>query len=211
MQNKDYLNMIRDAWFSADVAGSTTLRLLKKLKAIKNPIRTFSKQNYSGLEKRVVEAYNVMLLCQEKTLSNPTQMNSTHELEAQSKWLTLTRAEESFFYKRSRVTWFREGDSNTIYFHRMADTKFSINHIMYLFDDLGNKIESQQGIRDHCVDYFSNLLGGEQGSSLLEQSDINIFLPYICSLSQARDMELLFSDFEIKEAFHSLPKKNMWP
>lgn len=39
--------MIREAWFSVNDVGSAMLRLSKKLKAIKNPIREFSKHNYS--------------------------------------------------------------------------------------------------------------------------------------------------------------------
>lgn len=44
---------------------------------------------------------------------------------------------------------------------RMADSRNSINHIQFLYHDQGIKIDSWHGIRDLCVDYFSNLLGGE--------------------------------------------------
>lgn len=154
------------------------LRLSRKLKAMKKPSRDFSKQNFSDLEKRVVEAHKIVLSCQNLTLSNPNMVNATMELEAQTKWMILLRAEESFFCQRSRVLWLRDGDSNTNYFHRMANSRHSINHIQFLFDDHGLKIESQQGIRDLCVDYFSNLFGGEISSHMLIQSNMNLLLPF---------------------------------
>lgn len=67
-------------------------------------------------------------------------------------------------------------------------------------------MESQPEIQEHCVEYFSNLLGGDHGRPMLEQSDMNILFPFRCSPYQARELELLFSNAKIKESFHSFPR-----
>lgn len=56
------------------------------------------------------------------------------------------------------------------------------------------------------MDYFSNLLGGEISPPMLIQSDMNLLLPFRCSPNQVSEMEVLFSDSDIKAAFHSLPR-----
>lgn len=106
-------------------------------------------------------------------LANPNSSNAKVELEALRKWQLLALAEESFFCQRSRVTWLDLRDSNTAYFHRMANTRNSINLIHYLLDGNGNRIESQLGIHEHYICYFSELLGGFVEAPMFFQSNIN--------------------------------------
>ncbi|CAD5335072.1 unnamed protein product [Arabidopsis thaliana] len=151
LKNEDFLNVVMDNWFSTNVVGSSMYRVSKKLKAMKKPIKDFSRLNYSGIELRTKEAHELLIACQNLTLANPSVSNAALELEAQRKWVLLSCAEESFFHQRSRVSWFAEGDSNTHYFHRMVDSRKSFNTINSLVDSNGLLIDSQQGILDHCM------------------------------------------------------------
>lgn len=47
-------------------------RVFQKLKNLKNPIRSSSKDNYSGLEKRTEEAHVMLLDLQKRMLTNPS-------------------------------------------------------------------------------------------------------------------------------------------
>ncbi|CAL9248339.1 unnamed protein product, partial [Arabidopsis halleri] len=206
LQNKSFLPMIAEHWFSCNVTGSDMLRVSLKLKYLKICIRTFNKENYSDLEKRVTEAHDLLLLLQSRTLANPSIVNANLELEAERKWHILQKAEESFFMQRSCISWLKDGDSNSAYFHRMVATRKAQNHIHFLFDSQDVKVESQFGIRKLCVDYFSELLGGEVSGSGLIQSDMDLLLPFRCSSSQQQSLETIFSREEIKDAFFSLPR-----
>ncbi|KAG7579142.1 Reverse transcriptase domain [Arabidopsis thaliana x Arabidopsis arenosa] len=206
LQNPEFMNLVRDNWFSLNVVGSSMYRVSKKLKALKKPIKDFSKLNYSDLEKRAKEAHELLLSCQDRTLADPSLLNTAHELEAQRKWQILSTAEESFFLQKSRVAWFAEGDGNTRYFHRMAATRKCFNTITTMFDGNGVQIDSQKGILDHCAAYFERLLGDEVDPYLLEQEDMDLLLSYRCTPTQVRELERLFTNDEIKAAFFSLPR-----
>lgn len=169
-------------------------RLSKKLKAPKPVIREFNKDNYSNLEKRVRKAHAILLKHHERTLANLSIVNATRELHAQRKWQTLVRAEEAFFYQKSRITWLSDGDSNTSFFHRIASTRKAINHIHFIQNEDDSRIVSQQGIKDHCVDYFADLLGGEATLSGIEQSDMDLLLPFRCLAEQKAGLEKDFSN-----------------
>lgn len=160
LQSSDFLPLIAVNWFSFNVTRSAMLRVSKKLKLLKKPIRDFSRQNFSGIELRTREAHESLLLAQDQMLASPTVANAEKELECCHKWQILSKAEESFFMQRSFVSWLENEDSNTPYYHRLVASRRSANHIHSLMDDSGAKIDSQAGIEDHCVGYFSNLLGG---------------------------------------------------
>lgn len=206
LKNEDFLNVVMDNWFSTNVVGSSMYRVSKKLKAMKKPIKDFSRLNYSGIELRTKEAHELLITCQNLTLANPSVSNAALELEAQRKWVLLSCAEESFFHQRSRVSWFAEGDSNTHYFHRMVDSRKSFNTINSLVDSNGLLIDSQQGILDHCVTYYERLLGSIESPFSMEQEDMNLLLTYRCSQDQCSELEKSFTDDEIKAAFKSLPR-----
>ncbi|KAG7587431.1 Endonuclease/exonuclease/phosphatase superfamily [Arabidopsis thaliana x Arabidopsis arenosa] len=204
--NQEFIPLVACHWFACNFTGSDMFRLSKKLKSLKSVIRSFAKDNFSGIEKRVNAAHEKLLRLQNRTLAHPTVLNAHRELAAQEKWLELATAEESFFCQKSRITWMADGDSNTTFFHRMAATRRSMNQIHYMIGEDGTRFDNQMDIKDHCVTYFSKLLGGDQSASLIVQSDMELLLPTKCSPSQKIFLEKQFTDEEIKEAFFSLPK-----
>lgn len=135
LQNSDFLNLVREHWYTVNVKGFAMYRVSKNLKALKRPIKEFNKLNFSDMENRAEEAHDLLLSYQILTLADPNLLNVIHELEAQRKYNILAAGEECFFYQKYRVTWLDVGDGNTGYFHRMADSRKSINTISTLFDD----------------------------------------------------------------------------
>lgn len=206
LKNQNFLPLIQFGWFSTNVVGSDMFRVSYKLRELKKIIREFSKNNYSDLEKRVQEALCVLADVQTRVLSDPSPGNAILELEATRKWEILSKTEESFFCQKSRITWLDVGDKNTTFFHRMASVKQAINHIHFLIDDQGNRIETQKGIQDICIDYFKELLGSGVSQPLFEQEDITSLLNFQCSAAQRTGFDAPFTSEEIKACFFSLPK-----
>ncbi|CAA7058158.1 unnamed protein product [Microthlaspi erraticum] len=206
LQNSDFLSIIADHWFSCSISGSAMFRVSRKLKSLKNSIRRFRKQNYSGIEKRTAEAHEIMLYRQQRVLSDPSPNNDLLELEAQKRWGILASAEDAFHRQKSRVTWLKDGDSNSAYFHRVAAGRKVLNHIHYLVDENGDRVESDQGIRSHCVNHFQNFLGGDVGEKMFVQEDIDLLLLYRCTSEQKAFLQAEFSSEDIKEAFFYLPR-----
>lgn len=90
-------------------------------------------------------------------------------------------------------------------FHRYAASRQAINHIHFLNSDSGERIDSQSGIQDLCVEYFSSLLGGRVSQPLFIQSNIDLLFDFRCSDQQAGNFQKPFSAEDIKKAFFTLP------
>ncbi|XP_013594634.1 uncharacterized protein LOC106435521 [Brassica napus] len=128
-QHPEFPDIIRGCWHAFNFAGSHQLSISKKLKELKPIIRSFAKENYSNLEKRVVEAFDTLTLCQQFTLSSPSPSAAIAEEEAHRKWLELAQAEDSFLRQRSRIQWTSFGDASTAFYHRSIRTRRDQNQI----------------------------------------------------------------------------------
>ncbi|CAL1384096.1 unnamed protein product [Linum trigynum] len=83
-----------------------------------------------------------MLIQEEKDLMT--------ELEA------IWKDEELFWSQRSRVSWLKEGDKNTNFFHTSTVHRKQRNKIASLKDDQGNIIIQQEEIADHVSNHFQS-------------------------------------------------------
>lgn len=65
--------------------------------------------------------------------------------------------EEAFWKQRPQVSWLREGDRNTWFFHQKASGRKQRNKILRLRDGNGNWCDTGRGIEGIVLDYFDNL------------------------------------------------------
>lgn len=198
--------MVAWLWFSTSIVGSDMFRVSKKLKMLKNPIRSFNKDNYSNLEKRAEEASTDLSKIQNDLLNSPSAALALQEAEAQCKLGILLKAEQVFLYQRANISWLEVGDCGSHYFHKLMATRRAQNHIHILFGPSGDRFENRQAIHDHCVDHFSEFLGVPDSPPLFDPHDLSLLLNFQCSNSQRIRLEEDFTSEDIKEAFFSLPR-----
>lgn len=198
--------MVFNCWFSLNITGSAMFRVSRKLKLLKKSIKDFSKENYSGIEKRTAQAHEKLTHAQNLMLAAPSTSNTSLELQAIKEWEELSAAETAFFFQRSSINWLAFGDGNSRLFDRYAASRQAINHIHFLISDSGERIDSLPEIQEKCVDYFTDLLGSTTSPPLFIQSDLDLLFNFKCSSEQAAKFEKSFTSEEIKEAFFTLPR-----
>lgn len=206
LQNPDFIAIVCAGWFSLNVTGSAMYRVAVKLKLLKQTIREFSRQNYSGLEKKTAQAHEKLLQAQQVMLSSPSVTNAETEITALHEWEELSAAEAAFFYQRSRINWLALGDGSSSLFHRYAASRQAYNHIHFLLSETGTRVDTQAGIQELCVGYFTDLLGSPVAQPMFIQSDLDLLFNFKCSEEQVSGFQKEFSALDIKEAFFTLPK-----
>lgn len=81
LKNENFLGLVAHHWFSISIPGSAMFRVVRKLKLLKSKIREFSKNNYSDIEKMVIEASEALSVAQLRTLKDPSVINAEIELD----------------------------------------------------------------------------------------------------------------------------------
>lgn len=89
---------------------------MKRLKALKQPLRELCKSKLGDLPKKTREAYQVLCLRQKETMENPTAENIRAEGIAMSRWQRLAELEEELMKQRSKLHWLDVGDGNNHFF-----------------------------------------------------------------------------------------------
>ncbi|KAG5414937.1 hypothetical protein IGI04_002504 [Brassica rapa subsp. trilocularis] len=108
-------------------------------------------------------AINLANLCWKlksvQALDNPYETNLQQERDLLQRWMFLQQIEESYFRKKLRVNWIKEGDLNTAYIFRVFQTRLSYNSIRSFQLLSGVFIDDPLVMSLHAVQHFQSILG----------------------------------------------------
>ncbi|KAH0891608.1 hypothetical protein HID58_054037 [Brassica napus] len=110
---------------------------------------------------RVAESFSKLQSFQHALLASPSPSLAALERTAHRKWIMLAKAEESFLRQRAHIQWLAEGDCNSAFFYHAIISHSAQNFIHMLLDSSDRVIDDLQGIKDHILGFYQNLLRGE--------------------------------------------------
>ncbi|KAH7676675.1 RNA-directed DNA polymerase protein [Dioscorea alata] len=120
--NEQLENLIQSWWSETNPEGYRAFILSKKLANLKVQLRIWAKETFraSNLHKTnlLIELNSLDSLQENRPLSHD---ESIRFAQTRSDLFSLLNQEEIYWKQRSRITWLKEGDSNTKFFHLMAN------------------------------------------------------------------------------------------
>ena len=137
--------------------GSPSFILAQKLKAFKQDLKKWNKEEFGDLafRKKCLLAELMGLDAKEEFLglSNAEQ---SHRTQVKGDIVALVALEETFWRQKSRALYVKEGDNNTRFFHRLANSNRRANHIRSIEVD-GVLYEDGSAIQSQVVQLYQNL------------------------------------------------------
>ncbi|XP_010523549.1 PREDICTED: uncharacterized protein LOC104801863 [Tarenaya hassleriana] len=193
-------------WIATDIEASPQFQLCRSLKLLKKPLRHLNQDRFSQLSKRVKEAEVLLKRVQTNIFNAPTTDLLAEEKIQRQKYMLLVAAEERFYRQRSRIRWLRLGDKNTAYFHHIVVTRAAKNHIHFLINAQGSRLSKAEEIKEHAVQFYSDLMGRRDNDIRLPTLDwLHDLIPYRWTNDQGTLLDAIPTDEDIKNAFFSLP------
>ena len=117
-------------WEGYSFLGSPSFVLAQKLKALKEDLEKWNKEEFGDLafRKKCLLAELLALDAKEdlRGLSNEEDFRRT---QVKGDIAALAALEETFWRQKSRALFVKEGDNNTRFFHRLANSHTRTNHI----------------------------------------------------------------------------------
>lgn len=70
---------------------------------------------------------------------------------------SLLAEEHAYWSQRAKISWLKDGDRNTKFFHCKASNHHAKNRLVGLFDDVGIWQSTDKGLEDVVFSYFWNM------------------------------------------------------
>lgn len=150
-------SLIQEWWSENNPEGCKAFILAKRLIFLKHKLRRWASESFGSLrihKNLLLELHSHYSISESRALSNEeSQCNSQVRLELSS----MLRQEELFWKQRSRITWLKEGDANTKYFHLIANGRRNKNFIPRICHN-GSWVEGNSNLGRIFSDHFGNFL-----------------------------------------------------
>ena len=195
-----FKDILRDWWQSLHFSGSYSFILASKLKALKGILKAWNIEVFGRVDLKKKEALNRISFWddveKDKVLSLEEAEKREKAREDFKEWVDL---EEVSWRQKSREIWLKEGDRNTGFFHRMANShrrRKSINSISIN----GRRLVKEAEVKDGLVGAFQSLLSASN----------NWCPPYpdillnVVGADQSAKLEEMFTEEEVLAAVSGL-------
>ncbi|RVW34760.1 LINE-1 reverse transcriptase-like [Vitis vinifera] len=156
LEEEGFKDKMKTWWGSLNFTGSSNYILDAKLRALKNILKIWNKEEFGLVEAKKGEALKQVEYWDEKEKYDVLNMEDCEARngarEAYKSWVI---KEEIFWRQKSRELWLKEGDNNTRFFHRMANahsrrnwlSKLKVNGYWHSEENnLRNNISEAEGL-----------------------------------------------------------------
>ena len=194
-----FVDMVKEIWLSVDEGNTSLERRQAKIRRLRQFLRGWAKQTsgtYKKEKKALLEKLDLLDKKAESTLLTQEELNAKHYMR--NRLACLLREEEIKWYQRAKTKDILEGDSNTKYFHLVANGKHRKTRI-YQLQDGDHIINGDANLKAHITTYYKGLFGPPDESSLTLDESLIGDIPQVSSLEN-NALVNEFTEKEIKDA-----------
>ncbi|GKV19162.1 hypothetical protein SLEP1_g29456 [Rubroshorea leprosula] len=203
-KDENFLDLVREAW-SMDIQGCPMFVIVQKLKLVKHKMKQLHKNRYGNLEGRIkdmaAELQNVQASMQ-NALFNETL--AAKEKELQRELTKLERANLSVIAQRAKVTWLKEMDSNSAYFHAKVKERQHRSIINSILNNEGVRVTQPELIKQKFLMFYQNLFG--KAKEGVQAVDMNVIRRgRVLTTEELEELCRPFTTKEVETALFSIP------
>ncbi|VFQ70955.1 unnamed protein product, partial [Cuscuta campestris] len=200
LTHKEFLPMIKKYWHnSSNVSGMMGFGdIFLNVKPI---IREWNKEIFGDIFLNVKKAEQVAAEKQVRYEEDPMEELRCESNLAAAKLLQACNVERIFWEQKANISWLKEGDSNTKFFHSYVKGRRAKLKISTIKDDMGINHDNEDQIGNLAVEHFTNLFADH---AISNPESITTYIPTTITEQDNNFMRRLPEVEEVKEAIWSL-------
>lgn len=172
-EREEGLGMVIEKAWQRRNPGSDLGAIAHALKEVTSDLKSWSKTNFGQVTKQIEQLRKEL----ERLERNDPIHNRESIVETKSLMDEMLYIEEMMWLQRSRISWLKDGDRNTKYFHRKAIWRAKKNRIKKLKREDGSWCSEQASMQEMALDYFSSLF--LEDVNVDPRDVVNLFDPVI--------------------------------
>lgn len=196
-----FLEIVKEAWDMLVQGNSAMMKLHNKFINTAKKLRTWSQSLFGDAKIQLYKANDIIL---QLDIAQESRALSQEELELRRalkiRILGLAAVERSRRCQCSRITWLREGDATTKFFHLYANARNRKKKVSCLQKEDGKTVWAHSEKEHELFSHFHSILGTkERRSHTMNWQELN--LPKI----EDNSMDVMFTEEEILAAIQQQP------
>ena len=157
LKSDGFADRVDSWWNHHSFSGIPSYLFAKKLKALKEDIIQWNRQEFGNVGHRKKELLGALeLLDAKERVLGLTEMERNEKFEVRSQVEHLLSLEEISWRQKSRMLCIKEGDNNTKFFHKMANSHRRYNYLSVLEAD-GVIYEDEVEVAAQVVQFYKTL------------------------------------------------------
>ena len=133
LKSDGFVDRVNSWWNRHSFSGTPSYVFAKKLKALKEDIIQWNHQEFGNVRRRKKELLGTLeLLDAKEGILGLTETERNEKNEVRSQVEHLISLEEISWRRKVRMLYIKEGDNNTKFFHKMANSHRRYNHLNFL-------------------------------------------------------------------------------
>ncbi|GAV61916.1 hypothetical protein CFOL_v3_05441 [Cephalotus follicularis] len=146
--------LIKHSWHSIAPSGDNLNVLFNKIRICRRALGQWNRETFGHVGK-AVKAARIKL---ENLQNEPVTGDTIDDIKQVSRVLNeVLEREETLWKQRSKISWLKEGDNNTTFFHSKANQRRKRNTIRGLLHENGRWVTNQVEMASVATSYFHNL------------------------------------------------------
>jgi hypothetical protein len=163
LKTEGFVDRVQSWWSSYSFSGSPSFVLACKLKALKEDLKQWNHLEFGNVGFRQAQLLGKLEVLNSKECSGGLSSSENHLCRIHFLDLeNLAHLDETLWRQKSRVLWLKEGDSNTKFFHKIANSNHHRN-FMEKIEVEGTTYHRDSDIREKVVQFYESLYIEKEG------------------------------------------------
>ncbi|XP_075645160.1 uncharacterized protein LOC142616177 [Castanea sativa] len=157
LKDEGFVDRVKQWWDGSSFEGSPSFILAQKLKALKADLKKWNREEFGDLAfRKKNKLTELMGLDVREELVGLSNEDQSRRIQLKGDIEHLASLEETSWRQKSRALFVKEGDNNTRFFHRLANSHRNANQIKRM-EVNGILYEDEHDVRSQIVHFYQEL------------------------------------------------------
>eukprot|EP00253_Pinus_taeda_P006105 PITA_06105 len=201
-----FREVVNQAWKSFNPpAGAKMYQFQQKLKHLKQKLKIWNRTHFGNIQESKKKLEQQMKALQQTfILEGCTEEQIQQEQTLWNQIEERQKQEEILWRQKSRISWLKEGEKNTKFFHRSTIQRRMHNKITFVENQQGERVEDHEGMEKEFTGYFRDILQEPNGNRDEAIREITQHVPKIINDDHNTQLLQPVSTKEVEEAMAQL-------
>ncbi|XP_049348974.1 uncharacterized protein LOC125813528 [Solanum verrucosum] len=200
VEQPSFIETVNACW-NRPVEGNPMWTFHQKIKRLASTLRAWSKMQFGDIYVKVKEFEERVKVAEDNLLQSNTEKHREELHGINAEYIRYMKLEDSILKQKSQLQWFKEGDSNSKYFHALIRGRRRRLFIHKILNDDDEWIQGDEHIAQAACTHFQHIFSGEE--KIVDEIPMNCIPRMVSQEHKDRLKELPTID-ELKEVVHSM-------